>query len=222
MSTGSESFPQRWVIANTLALLFGYVLYTPIAHGIGGDHPQGMSAFQILTHSIALAVVAVSVFAAQRHVLRPYVAVPLRRLPLAVIAFVAAFFAGSYQPWLRGPDWDILVGSVVLGSAAFLGLVPMRRHPWASTIALVAFPVGCFLGQLIVVTIALAVYSGKIPDVQGSRPLHSVYWISVGVSMGVVGGLIGGLALRRLLPASRSAGVSVPSERGVESVGSTG
>ena len=183
---------------------------------------KASSAFQILTHSIALAVVAVSVFAAQRHVLGPYVAVPLKRLPLAVIAFVAAFFAGSYQPWLRGPDFDILFGSVVLGSAAFLGLVPMRRHPWASTIALLAFPAGCFLGQVIIVAIALAAYSGEIPDLQTSRLLHSVYWISVGVSMGVIGGPIGGLALRRLLPASRSAGVGAPTERAVESVGSTG
>lgn len=217
MSTDAESFPQRWVIANTLALLFGYVLYTPIAHGIGGDHPGGLGAFQVLTHSIALAVVAVSVAAAQRHVLRPFVAVPLRRLPLAAIAFVALFFAGSYQPWLRGPDFDILFGSVVLGSAAFLGLVPMRRHPLASTIALLAFPVGCFLGQVILVAIALA--SGGVPDLQRSRLLHSVYWISVGVSMGVIGGPISGLALRRLLPASRSSAVGAPNERGVESLG---
>jgi hypothetical protein len=205
MSTGAESFPLRWVIANTLALLFGYVLYTPIAHGIGGDHPEGLSAFQIFTHSIGLAVVAASVIAAQRQVLRPYVAVPWSRLPLAVVAFVAAFFAGSYQPWLQGPDFDILFGSVVLGNAAFLGLVPMRPHPWASSIALIAFPVGCFLGQVIIVSIVLTVTSGVVPDLQSSRLMHSVYWISVGVLMGLLGGLISGPALRRLLPASRLA-----------------
>jgi hypothetical protein len=217
-STGSETFPRRWVIANTLALLFGYVLYTPIAHGIGGHHPEGMSAFQIFTHAIALAVVAVSVFAAQRHVLAPQIAVPWSRLPVAVIGFVAAFFAGSYQPWLRGPDWDILFGSVVLGCAAFIGLVPMRGRPWASTIAVLAFPVGCFLGQVITVLIVLAVTSGKVPDLQRSHLWHSVYWISIGVSMGLIGGLIGGPALRRLLPAGRSSGVGVPSERGVDAV----
>jgi hypothetical protein len=201
--SGVESFPKRWVIANTFALLFGYVLYTPIAHGLGGDHPQGMSAFQILTHSIALAVVALSLVAAQRHALRPYLAVPLTRLPLAAVAFVAAFLAGSYQPWLGGPDWDILFGSVVLGSAAFLGLVPMRRHALASTIALLAFPVASFLGQLIIVALTLYVTSGVIPDLQRSRLLHSVYWIAIGVSMGVIGGSIGGLALRRMLTATR-------------------
>jgi hypothetical protein len=39
-----SSFPKRWTIANTLALLVGYILYTPIAHGLSGGHPQGLSA----------------------------------------------------------------------------------------------------------------------------------------------------------------------------------
>jgi hypothetical protein len=221
MSTGERSFSLRWTIANTLALLFGYVLYTPIAHGIGGDHPQGMRPLQIFTHAVALAVVAASVFAAQRRVLRPHLAVPWRRLPLAATAFIALFFVGSYQPWLGGPDWDILFGSVVLGSAAFFGLVPMRPHPMASTIALLAFPVGCFFGQLIILAIAVSTFSGTLPDLQNSRLFHSLYWISVGVSMGLLGGLIGGPALRRLLPANRSSGVGASSEHGVDPVGVT-
>jgi hypothetical protein len=210
MPGGADSFVLRWTSANTLALLFGYVLYTPIAHGIGGDHPGGMSAFQVFTHAIALAVVAASVVVAQRRVLAPHISVPWSRLPLAVVAFVAAFFAGSYQPWLGGPDWDILFGAVVLGSAAFLGLVPMRRHPVASTVALLAFPVACFLGQLLIFGIVLTVYSGVTPDLQTNRLLHSVYWISLGASMGVIGGLVGGLALRRLLAANHVASFASP------------
>jgi hypothetical protein len=204
MTSGVERFPRRWVIANTLALLFGYVLYTPIAHGLGGDHPGGLTAYQIFTHSIALAVVAGSLVAAQRHVLRPWIAVPLTRLPLAAVAFIAAFFAGAYQPWLHGPDWDILFGSVVLGSAAFVGLVPMRRQPLASTVALLAFPIACFMGQLIILGIVVLTLDG-IPDMQRSRLAHSVYWISVGLAMGLIGGAIGGPALRRLLVARPSA-----------------
>jgi hypothetical protein len=211
MPPGAEPFVLRWTIANTLALLFGYVLYTPIAHGIGGDHPGGMSAFQVFMHAIALAVVAASVVFAQRNVLAPYLTVPWRRLPFAVVAFVAVFFAGSYQPWLRGPDWDILFGSVVLGSAAYLGLVSMRGHTWASSIALLAFPVACFLGQLLVLGVVLSVYSGAVPDLQTNQVLHSVYWISVGASMGVIGGPISGLALRRLLPARSASSAPAPS-----------
>jgi hypothetical protein len=212
MTAAAERFPGRWVIASTLALLFGYVLYTPIAHGLGGDHPGGLTAYQIFTHSIALAVVGVSLAAAQRHVLQPWIAVSLTRLPLAALAFIAAFFAGAYQPWLGGPDWDILFGSVVLGSAAFLGLVPMRGHPLASTFALLGFPIGCFVGQLIILGIVVTTFD-KVPDMQGSRLLHSVYWISVGLAMGLIGGAISGPALRRLLIDVEPAHVALGSVR---------
>jgi hypothetical protein len=192
------SFQKRWTFANTLALLITYILYTPIAHGVSGAHPRGLNAFQILMHSIALAVIAASVAIVQRRELSRYVSVPWTRVPLAVIGFTAAFWAGSYQPWLSGPDWDILFGSFVLGSAVFLGVVPAREHRVAAIIAMLAFPVGCFLGQLTVLGVVVA--TGIVPDLQASMLQHSVYWISVGVSMGAIGGWISAMALRRMLP----------------------
>ncbi len=193
-----SSFPKRWTIANTLALFVSYLLYTPIAHGVSGPHPQGLDAFQILMHSIALAVVAASVAFAQRRELGRYVSVPWTRIPLAIIGFTGAFWAGSYQPWLSGPDWDILFGSLVLGCAVFLGVVPARGHRVAAAIAVLAFPFGCFLGQVAILGIVVA--AGIVPDLQANMLQHSVYWIWVGVSTGAIGGWIGGLALRRMLP----------------------
>ena len=196
-----SSFPRRWTIANTLALLIGYILYTPIAHGVSGGHPRGLNAFQILMHSVALAVVAVLVAVAQRRELSRYVTVPSTRVAVAVVGFIAAFWAGSYQPWLSGPDWDILFGAFVLGTACFLGVLPARGHWVAATIAVLAFPVGCFLGQLVMV--GIVVVTGIKPDLQASHLHHSAYWIGVGVSMGLIGGWISGMALRRMLPATR-------------------
>jgi hypothetical protein len=197
MTPPAGSFARRWMIANTLALLFGYVLYTPIAHGPTGSHPRGMTASQILSHAVALAIVAALVGVAQRLALKPYGSVPWTRIPLAAVAFIAAFFFGSYQPWLTGPDWDILFGSVVLGSAAWPGVVPVRGHKLAAALAHLGFPVGCFLGQLMILSVVVA--AGVIPNLQASNLQHSVYWISVGVSMGVLGGLISGSALGRML-----------------------
>jgi hypothetical protein len=173
MQGGAGSFLRRWTIANTLALLFGYDLYTPIAHGLTGAHAHGVNALQVLAHSLALAVVAVSVAAAQRLELRRYVAVPWTRLPLGVIGFIAAFWTGFYQRWLHGPDYDILFGSFVLGSAVFIGVVPARGHPLAFTIALLAFPVACFLGQLMILAAVAAI--GFVPDLQGSDLVVSHY-----------------------------------------------
>ena len=72
----ADTFPRRWTIANALVLLLAYVLYTPIAHGVTGAHPRGLSAAQVFSHSLALGVVALSVATAQRHVLTRYVSVP--------------------------------------------------------------------------------------------------------------------------------------------------
>lgn len=68
MNEEESSFPRRWTIANTLALLMAYILYTPIAHGLSGAHPRGLSTFQVVMHSMALAIVAASVAFAQRSV----------------------------------------------------------------------------------------------------------------------------------------------------------
>jgi hypothetical protein len=198
MAQAASSFPKRWTVANTLALLFGYVLYTPIAHGVTGSHPQGMDARQILAHAVALSVVAASVAVAQRQELARYVLSPWTRIPLAAVGFVALFFAGSYQPWLGGPDWDILLGSFVLGSAVFLGVVPARGHGLAATVAVLSFPLACFLGQLIIVAVVVG-WLGIVPDLQASHLQHSAYWISVGLAMGTMGGWVSGLALRRML-----------------------
>jgi hypothetical protein len=202
VTVSTSSFPTRWTVANTLALLFGYVLYTPIAHGITGAHPQGMDARQVFAHSVALAVVAASLAAAQRHVLKPYVVVPWTRIPVAVVGFVALFFAGSYQPWLTGPDWDILFGSLVLGSAMFVGVVPARGHRLAATVATLSFPFASFAGQVLIAAVVIGWFR-VVPDLQTSQLQHSAYWIGVGLAMGVVGGWIGGLALQRMLTGSR-------------------
>jgi hypothetical protein len=202
--TPAGSFAGRWTTANTLALLFGYVLYTPIAHGPTGSHPQGLSAAQILAHSVALAIVAILVVAAQRLALKPHGPVPWTRIPLAAAAFTAAFWIGSYQPWLTGPDWDILFGSFVLGNAAWPGVVPARGHRLAAVVAFLGFPVGCFIGQLMILSVV--VVTGFIPNLQASNLQHSAYWVMLGVSMGVIGGSISGSALGRMLTQTATGG----------------
>jgi hypothetical protein len=68
------SFRRDWVLLNTRALLAGYVLYTPIAHGFTGGHAsRQLSSAQLAAHSIALVVVALLVATAQRRALAGFV-----------------------------------------------------------------------------------------------------------------------------------------------------
>lgn len=201
------TFRRQWLLLNTAALLTGYVLYTPIAHGITGSHAtRGLTTPQLMAHSVALAVVGLLVAAAQRRALTEYVTVSWTRVVVAAIAFVLAFWIGYFQPWIEGPDTDMLLGFLVLGSAAWLGTVRVRGHGVAAAIAVLGFPIAGFVGELILF-VAFTVL-GVTPSLQTSELQHSLFWITVGGTAGILGGWLGGTALERMLP-----GQAPPSER---------
>jgi len=192
------SFPRRWVLLNTAALLAAYVLYTPISHGFTGAHAsRQLTAAQLIAHSIALVLVAVLVAIAQRHALRQLVSVRWTRVIVAAVAFPVAFWLGYYQPWINGPDTDILAGFLVLGSAVWIRNVPAKRHPVAATIAILSFPFASFLAELCLL-IGFTVLR-ITPALQTSEIQHSIFWITVGGITGILGGWISGLAIARML-----------------------
>ena len=192
------SFRREWVLLNTGALFAGYVLYTPIAHGLTGGHAsRQLRAAQLMAHSIALVVVAVLVATAQRRALTRFVPVGWTRVIIAAIAFPVAFWIGYYQPWINGPDTDILVGFLVLGSAVWTGHVPAKGHAVAATIALVSFPFASFVAELCLL-VAFTVLQ-VTPALQTSEIQHSIFWITVGGVTGILGGWISGLAIARML-----------------------
>lgn len=198
-SADRSSFVGQWVLCNTAALLVGYVLYTPIAHGITGAHEsRELTAAQLIAHSVALAIVAVLVATAQRQVLGRFVSVRWMRVPAAAIAFNIAFWIGYYQSWLEGPDTDILLGYLVLGSAVWLENLRAKGHRRAAIIAIVSFPIASVVGELCL--FAAFTVLKVTPAMQTSDIHHSIFWITVGSVTGVLGGWLSGLALTRMLP----------------------
>lgn len=195
-----RSFRRQWVLLNTVALLAGYVLYTPIAHGITGGHAsRALTGAQLAAHSIALVVVGALVAAVQRRALAGFVSIGWTRVILAALGFTLAFWIGYYQPWVNGPDTDILFGYLVLGSAVWLGNVPTKGHGMAAAVALVSFPVASFVGELCLLG-AFTVLQ-ITPALQTSSLQHSVFWITVGGVTGILGGWLSGHAIARMLPA---------------------
>jgi hypothetical protein len=183
---------------NTAALLSAYVLYTPIAHGFSGPHAsRKLTSAQFIAHSIALVLVAVLVAAAQRRALSKFAWVPSSRLVVAALAFPLAFWLGYYQPWINGPDTDILAGFLVLGSAVWIGNVPAKRHPVAATIAIISFPFASFVAELCLLIVFTVLQI--TPALQTSELQHSIFWITVGGITGILGGWISALAIARML-----------------------
>ncbi len=113
------TFSQHWFLWNSVAWLVGFVLYTPIAHGVTGAHPGALTPVQILAHTIAVSVVGITVAGAQRRALAPFVSVSWVRVLIAPVAVNIGYWIGSYLPidW----DTDILLAFLALGSAVWPG-----------------------------------------------------------------------------------------------------
>jgi hypothetical protein len=189
------TLPRRWFLWNAIAWFTGYLLYTPIAHGVTGGHGRDLRVDQVLAHAIALAVVAVTVAAAQRRALSPHVSIPRVRLVVAALVFNIAFWIGYYQPFVNGPDTDILLGFFALGSVTWVGRISMRGHPLAAAIALGSFPAASIVAELgLILAFSLL---GITPALQTSGIQHSVFWVAVGGVTGTLGGWLSGLALVR-------------------------
>ncbi|GMV60477.1 MAG: hypothetical protein AMXMBFR72_35650 [Betaproteobacteria bacterium] len=189
---------QRWFRWNAAAWLIGYVLYTPIAHGVTGGHGRDLTTSQLLAHCVGLAVVAVIVAVAQRRALAPFVPVPWTRVPVAVAAFNIAFWIGYHQPFVIGPDTDILLGFLVLGSAVWPGTVPVKGHLLPAVIAVLSFPVASVVAELaLIITFSVLQIT---PAMQTSELQHSIFWIVVGGVSGSLGGWVSGLALASMVP----------------------
>lgn len=200
------SFARQWFRLNAAAMLLGYLVYTPIAHGVTGAHGRELTVAQLAAHSIALGVVAMMVASAQRHVLARFVVVTRARVAAAIVGFIAAFWIGYYQPFRIGPDTDMILGFLVLGSAVWIGAVPASGHRVAAAIALLCFPLSGVVAQASLV-LAMTVFDFTL-EPRTDMLHHSLVWITTGGGAGLLGGWAGGLALSRLIstPSPRAAG----------------
>ena len=194
----NKHFIRPWILANTTAMFIAYLLYTPIAHGITGSHGHELNTSQLIMHCIALAIVALIIFYFQRKILSNYIEISSIRIFISIILFILFFWWGYYTNILPdGPDYDILFGYLVLGSGLWLGKFNIRNQPLLQLLALLSFPIGSFIGELILF-ITVTTLDLKM-NVQEGMLDHTIFWLVVGVTTGIVGGLLGGWVLSQII-----------------------
>ncbi len=196
-----KEFLKKWILANTLGFLIGYILYTPIGHGITGNHGFELNTNQIIAHCIALSVVALILVLFQKSVLRHFISISKIRIAIAISAFVILFWFGYYQTIIPGElDYDILFGYLALGTGLWIGSLSPKKNMFKWLLALLSFPIASFIGEVIL----FIIYStfDLNMDIQNSTVNHMVFWITVGVSTGIIGGWLSGLMLYKMLPKS--------------------
>lgn len=198
-------FIKKWVLANTIGLLIGYLLYTPIGHGFTGGHTHSLNENQLIAHCIALAAVALILFLFQKSVLRKFINIPSTKIAIATIAFIALFWLGYYQTIIPdGPDFDILFSYLVLGAGLWVGSISFAQNKFYWLVALLSFPIASFIGEVL---FFLIVTGFKIElDMQKSMMHHTMFWLTVGVTTGLIGGWLSGLMLYKMLTRNNSLG----------------
>lgn len=197
----SPGFKRHWFLLNAAAWSLGYALDTPIAHGITGKH-YGLELTwpQLTAHTAALWLVALLVGTAQRRALAPYVKVTWLRVATAPVALSIVFWAFWYQPWIDPFLPRFLLGSLVLGSWAWIGNLPARGHRIAATFAILSFPFASFVGINLFFAVLVGVLRATV-NLETSDLQHAGFFTAYGVVTGVLGGWLSGLALARFLPA---------------------
>ncbi|WP_462249851.1 hypothetical protein [Ekhidna sp.] len=200
----NQPFLKSWVKNNTIGFIIAFLVYTPIAHGLTGHHTRDLSSGQLIAHSVGLVVVSALVFFFQKRVLKHYIEISSKRIIASIILFVSLFWFGYYQRFIPdGPDYDILFAFLVLGSGSWLGLLSFKGRSLQLIIALVAFPIASFLGQLILYTMVVGLELFEL-ELQTSIIDETIVWLSVGITTGLIGGWVNGKMLTKVLPDRRN------------------
>lgn len=193
-----KEFIKKWIKANTLGFFAGYLLYTPIGHGITGNHGRDLTTNQIIAHSIGLAVVALLLFTFQKSALKQYFQVSIVKIMVSTALFIGLFWFGYYQTVVPGSlDYDILFSFLVLGSALWINSVSLAQHKWRWVVALIAFPLASFLGEVLLFVVFT---SFKLNMDMQNTTNDMIFWLTVGLTTGMLGGWISGHMLYHMLP----------------------
>ncbi|TMU54476.1 hypothetical protein [Flagellimonas algicola] len=191
-------FLKKWISVNTLGFFIGYLIYTPVGHGITGNHTRDMNTNQFIAHSVALGIVGLILFLFQKSVLKNYFTISTRKIFLLIIAFISLFWFGYYQTIIPGGlDWDILFGFLVLGSGLWFNKISFSNNKWIWLIAVLSFPIASFIGEVIL----FLIFNTFNLDMNMQNAMNDmIFWLTVGLTTGILGGWISGLMLYKLLP----------------------
>jgi hypothetical protein len=109
----------KWIIANFIGFTIGGILHPIIAHGLTGAHEFWLNLPQFAMHTMGFFALGLSIAAAQRKALKPFVQLGLGNVLLKAALMVCGFWVGYYT---GGIPVDIILGFTVLGVVGGLEL----------------------------------------------------------------------------------------------------
>ena len=191
----TREFRRRWWVANTFAFVVAHALFSPIAHGITGDHGDDLAISQLVAHITAQTLAAVIIVGSQIAVLRQYVQVSSHRIWFAAI-FLPIIHNGLIS--LFGPPWEWIAAFIALSMISWLGLPLTGPRIWLrSATVILSYLIGLAAGVFGVYGVLIDL---GIATIQIATFLeHTLFWLAIGSMTGIVGGYLSGWPLSKLL-----------------------
>jgi hypothetical protein len=187
----------KWIIANFIGFTIGGILHPIIAHGLTGAHEFWLTAPQFAMHTFGFLTLGLSIAAAQREVLKPFVRLGFGSILLKAALVTCGFWVGYYT---GGIPVDIILGFAVLGAVGGLELRG-KIHRWKQWI--LASAAGYAAASFVVIGI-LAPTIEMLFAIFGKGLLGDLaVWILIGIIGGMSSGLLTAAFLAKSLqPAS--------------------
>jgi hypothetical protein len=117
---------KNWIIANFIGFTIGGVLHPIIAHGLTGGHEFWLTLPQFVIHTFGFLALSLSIAAAQRLVLKPFVRLGFGSVLLKAALVTCGLWVGYYT---GGIPVDIILGFAVLGVVSGLEMRG-KIHRW--------------------------------------------------------------------------------------------
>jgi hypothetical protein len=174
----------KWIIANFVGFTIGGAVHTIFAHGLTGRHEFWLTLPQFVMHTIGFFALGLSIAAAQREVLKPFVRLGFGNVSLKAALMVCGFWVGYYT---GGIPVDIIAGFTVLGVVVGLELRGKIRRwkqwMWASV-------AGFVMASFILIGI-LAPNAERFFAAFGNGLLGDLlFWVAIGAIGGTAAGLL--------------------------------
>ena len=191
----TREFRRRWWVANSLAFTAAHVLFSPIAHGITGDHGDDPTLSQLIAHIVAQSLAAAIIVGSQVGVLRRYLQISNHRIWISAVILPIIH---NVLISLFGPPWEWIAAFIALSLISWIGLPLTGSRIWLRSIAVVlSYSIGLAVGVFVVygIFIDLGIATVRIATFLE----HTLFWISLGSTTGIVGGYLSGRPLSKLL-----------------------
>lgn len=182
----------RWMLANSVGFLIAWGVFSPLAHGLTGDHDDSLTLSQFMAHTLGLIEVGAVIALTQRMIFRRLASVGNWSVCATAVILPVTFWIGYYT---AGIPYDLMLAFATIG---VIGGFALRTHLQRGNLWLLANSLGFIAGFAITAAATYPISDHLLGAFGGGLIGHTCLFLYIGGVGGTTSGAITGLALTTL------------------------